>query len=93
MAFTSTKISVRQVSVDNIEALYSFASDSGSTGGEIDATAFFSFIEFADPVTETTEAGTTIKVVRNSSANGQVTITTVSNESGRIKLSGKPARS
>ena len=75
-------------------AIVEYANSSGSDTGGVISYKYTDMrkVLFADPTTETSEAGTMIKTEKNTGAsgaeNGSVKITTVANEDGTILILG-----
>ena len=85
MAFAYAKIK-RFVSGPYIWYIYSYTNGALDTGGEIITPLKSAVAAFED--TETSAAGTNVKVELNTASAGRVTITTVADEDGRIVIIG-----
>lgn len=88
MAFTATFVKRIPLAVDTVALIYTWTTD--TTGGEIDATAYLSAVDIALPIDESAAAA--IRVQKDTSAAGKVTITTTSGDDGTILIIGQPAR-
>ena len=90
MAFTSA-LRKRQIAGRYKWKWYTFTSSGGGTGGVVETG--LKCIVWAGPTCETTEAGTNIKVERDTNAGGanlgSVQITTVADEVGTLLVIGR----
>ncbi|MFA5158083.1 MAG: hypothetical protein WC451_02760 [Patescibacteria group bacterium] len=91
--FTATYVKSIPICADTVEIVYTYVCAGGSTGGAISSSAYLSYVDVALASHAVSANGLQIQENYNAgTSNGDITITCTANETGSIRILGRPRR-